>query len=100
MWLFSPSLAAASASMRPSWPPPRMPMVLPGGRASGIILWCLGNAVGLCRAPRDDAGGERLVGKRQDLRGEKASIGGAGRADGERADWNAGGHLGDGEQTV
>ena len=30
-----PSRAAASASMRPSWPPPRMPMVAPSG--SGVI---------------------------------------------------------------
>ena len=31
----SPSSAAASASMRPSWPPPRMPMVPPGGDHAG-----------------------------------------------------------------
>src|SRR6185312_17142943 len=30
MWQLSPSLAAASASMRPNWPPPRIPMVAPG----------------------------------------------------------------------
>ena len=29
-WHFSPSRAAAIASIRPSWPPPRIPMVSPG----------------------------------------------------------------------
>jgi len=29
-WHFSPSRAAAIASIRPNWPPPRIPMVSPG----------------------------------------------------------------------
>ena len=35
---------------------------------------------------------------RDDGRGEQASVGGAGFADGERADGDAAGHLGDGEE--
>ena len=33
-WQRKPSLPAASASMRPSWPPPRIPMVAPGFSSS------------------------------------------------------------------
>src|SRR5215471_2272412 len=100
MWVLSPSLAAASASMRPSWPPPNIPMLLPGGRASGIVLRSLGNAVGLGSAPGHDAGGERLIGERKNLRCQQSGIGGASFADGERPHRHAGGHLGDGQEAV
>src|SRR3990170_8071985 len=101
MWVLSPSRAAAMASMRPSWPPPRMPMVLPGGSGlSGIILERLGYALRLCRSPGHDAGGKAGIAKREDLGCEQSGIGGARFADCQRADRHAGRHLGDGEKAV
>src|ERR1700694_2611380 len=94
MWVLSPSLAAATASMRASWPPPRMPMVLPGASGlSGIILERLGYGFGLRRAPGHDAGGKPRIAERQDLRCEQSGIGGAGLADGKGADRHPGRHL-------
>src|SRR6478672_1047662 len=96
MCALSPSRLAASASMRPSWPPPRMPMVLPGGsRASRLILDRLSDGVSLRRAEGSDAKRKPAVAERQDLRRQQSGIGRAGSADGERADRDAGGQLGE-----
>src|SRR5919106_5130405 len=101
MLVLSPSLAAASASMRPSCPPPRMPIVLPGGSgASGIILDRLGDGVGLGGAQGGDAVREARVGQRQDLRRKQAGIGGTGFADRQGADRYAGRHLRDGKKAI
>src|SRR5665213_1574250 len=37
MWVLKPRREAASESMRPSCPPPRIPTVAPSGRGSGIF---------------------------------------------------------------
>src|SRR4051812_6535362 len=104
MQLFSPSLAAASASMRPSWPPPTIPTVLPG--ASGLSklfmtsLWLLGDGAGLFGAPGIQALFHTRIGQTQNGGGMQRSILGAGLADGEGRHRHAARHLGNGEQRV
>src|SRR5512143_700903 len=96
-----PRRLAATASMRPSWPPPKMPMVEPGGSgASGIVLDRLGDGLSLRRAEGSAACGKLLVGKREDLRREQSRVGRSCLADGERSDRNAGRHLVDRQQAV
>src|SRR5437763_6673678 len=105
MWVLSPRRAAAIASMRPSWPLPRMPMVEPGGSGprsmpSGIVLRRLWNRRGLLGTQGLEALGEVLVLECQDLRGEQAGISGSGLADGQGPHRHAGRHLHDREQAV
>src|SRR5512144_1204532 len=89
------------ASMRPSWPPPKMPMVEPGGSGtSGIVLDRLSDGLGLRRAEGSDPRGKLLVGKREDLRRKQPGIGRSRLADGERSDRNARRHLVDRQQAV
>src|SRR6185503_1779220 len=74
-----PSRLAAAASMRPSWPPPRMPMVWPGAsgrtvmRSSGV-LDRLGDTGGLPRGELGDALGHCLVAGAQDAGGEQGGV--------------------------
>src|SRR5690606_36552111 len=98
-----PSLLAASANMRPNWPPPRMPIMLPAG--SGEMSSAKG-LLGICGKERDRCGlagaigiepvGQVIVGQCQDRCGKQGGIDGAGFADGERADRNTTMHLHDG----
>src|SRR3954470_17535502 len=102
MWALSPRLAAASASMRPSWPPPRMPTVDPGvmrrgGLTSRVVLRALRDSVGLPGPPGVQTAGERVVAERQDGRRKQRGVDRAGAANGERADRDARRHLNDGE---
>ena len=90
--------------MRPSWPPPRMPMVEPGGSAQRLS--CI---LGLRRRSRRRCGLRARGRPRARCRScasararicaaEQAGIGRAGLADGERADRHAGRHLHDGKR--
>src|SRR5262245_40955508 len=97
-WQRKPSRAAASASMRPSWPPPRMPIIEPGGSglAAGIdVRRALRDGFRLRAPPIGEAFCERLVGGRKDRGGKEPGIGRAGLADRERPDRNARRHLHD-----
>src|SRR4051812_226119 len=100
MWVLKPRRDAASESMRPSWPPPRMPMVAPRGRASAIFAGCRGDLGGLLGAIAGQGGVQLLVVEREDRGSEERGVGGAGLADGKSADGDAGGHLDDREQAV
>ena len=104
-WHLKPSRAAASASMRPSWPPPRMPIVASGRAATRCMLTpcpsgVSATAVGLRCAPGVEPLGERRIGQRQHARGEQRRIDRAGLADRERADRHARRHLHDRQQRV
>ena len=101
------------AVMRPSWPPPRMAIRLPGWMTAGLEfsdesqsaeLRCRTSAssTSSVRAARQAARRviERSVRGGEDFRGEQGGIGGAGLSDCKRADGNAFGHLHDGEQSV
>ena len=91
--------------MRPSCPPPRMPMVasLPSGprccdHASSSELSATASVCCLRQASSRSL--ERCVGQRQHARGEQRRIDGAGLADRERADRHARRHLHDGIERV
>src|SRR5690606_30410008 len=103
MWVFRPRRAAASASMRPSWPPPRMPMVLPSGSGTallGNIDGTLRDGLRLLAAMRVEPLGDIGIAEGEDGGGEQVSIGGTGLADGEGADRIAGRHLDDRQLAV
>src|ERR1700758_3554752 len=83
-WHLKPSRAAASASMRPSWPPPRIPMVASG--LSTSVLRMGRDRIGLRRAPGVEALAEAGIGQGEHRRSEQRGIDGASLADRERAD--------------
>src|SRR3984893_32968 len=94
-------------SMRPSWPPPRMPSVDPGlstGKLPAMgprsVLRAFADRSGLAAAKLIEAVGEFRVGEREYGGGEERRVDRAGFADREGADRNAGRHLHDGEQAV
>src|SRR5687767_6535450 len=97
MWVLKPSLEAASDSMRPSWPPPRIPMTEPGGRmrrsGSGIGARLGGDGSGLLVAevPERERNGRPAEG--QHLGRQQGGVDGSGLADRQRADRDAGRHL-------
>src|SRR6185503_18834351 len=82
-----PSSAAARLSMRPSWPPPMMPMAAPG--ASGkeamspalSVFHRLGNGLRLPGGEGGDPVGYGGIGERQDLGREDTGVLGARLAD-------------------
>jgi hypothetical protein len=102
MWVRRPSFSAAIASMRPSWPAPRMPIVAPGLRiiAPPLVGRKFGDLGRARRPPRLEPRRQRFVGERQHGCGEQRRVDRARFADRERADRNAGRHLHDGEETV
>src|SRR6185437_13437047 len=97
-----PSRAAASASIRPSWPPPSMPIVLPCGSGSMSIVVArkFRHSGGLASAVGVERGGDLGVAERQHRGGEEGGVGGTSLADGERADRYSGRHLDDRQQAV
>src|SRR5688572_6537565 len=99
MWVFMPSRAAASASMRPSCPPPRMPITLPGGSGPSLRLIGreLGDGLALLAPIGLEAFVELGVVEREDRGGEKRGVGRTGFPDRERADRDARRHLDDRE---
>ena len=105
MWHLRPSCAAASASMRPSWPPPRMPTVDPGG--SGVAkphqassFGCSATAAVCCGPPGFEPRGQGAVGQRQHAGRQQGRIDGARLADGQGSHRNAGRHLDDRKQRI
>src|ERR1700691_3289690 len=97
-WHLKPSRAAACASMRPNWPPPRIPIVAPGSSTGDAlltrrILRPFGDAGGLTFAPRFQPAAQAGIAQRQNARRQKCGVDRARLADGERADRNAGRHL-------
>src|ERR1700712_1902 len=99
MWARMPRRAAARASMRPSWPPPRMPMMLPGGRGAlfGIVGGESRTASGLAQPQLFQRGFDLVVEQGQHGGGQQGRIGGASLADCQGADGDAGWHLHDRE---
>src|SRR5690349_1610486 len=95
MWQERPSSAAASASMRPSWPPPRIPTIMPGrtGDGSFIVRRALVDGRRLGHAPAVEPAGNLVAEQSEHGRGEEGSIDRARAADGERPDRHAGRHL-------
>src|SRR5688572_11725880 len=103
--------------MRPSCPPPRMPMVLPGAMiwprstlmgsallGSALMVptnpwplllarWRFGDRFGLLVAIGIEPLAERRVVERDDRRRQQSGIGGARFADGQSTNWNARRHL-------
>ena len=83
--------------MRPSWPPPRMPIVAPGSssrpRPNSLTLPLdvgrSGDGLGLRLAPGVEPRRERRIGQRQHAGGEQRRVDRAGLADRQRADRNA-----------
>src|SRR5260221_7067509 len=100
MWQERPSSAAAMASMRPSWPPPRMPTIMPGASGRSFIAGTFVHAGRLVHAPAVEFGRDLVVGKREDGGGEERGVDRPGAADGERADRNSCRHLDDGIKAV
>src|SRR5690349_9480469 len=88
--------------MRPSWPPPRIPMVLPcgSGEASDIVGWKLGDGSGLVGAEIVERRSDLRIGEREDRCSQQGGIDGAGATDGESAHRNAGRHLDDREEAI
>ena len=89
--------------MRPSWPPPRMPIVAPGasisargitttGRSATPSVWC-------CRQ-RSSRLGDRRVAEREDRGGAQRRVDRAGLADRKGRDRHAARHLHDRQQAV
>ena len=98
------------ADMRPSWPPPMMPIGAVGRQAAGRRVgrqagheW-----VGESRPPLRSVAARRAsrrmasvgVGGGEDGGGEQGGVDGAGAPDREGADGDAGGHLDDAEQAI
>ena len=82
----------------PSWPAPRMPMVMCRGWLAGVGLRqhaCVSAPRGRRRAPRGSPGAVA-----ENRGGEQRGVGRAGRADRQRSDRDAGRHLHDGQQRV
>ena len=102
-----PSRAAASASMRPSCPPPKMPIVPPGRRTrelsghSRAVRRRLGDRVGLARAPgREPFGAAAGSLSARIAAASRPAFLAPALADGQGADRNAARHLDDGQQAV
>ena len=85
--------------MRPSWPPPRMPMVAPGFEQA-LSLWAAWRRLGLPLRARRRAAWRAPVRQRQHGGRQQRRIDRAGLADGERADRDAARHLHDREQRI
>src|SRR6056297_369844 len=99
MQVLNPRRAAATESMRPNWPPPRMPMVAPGERGS-VIAWLVWNGGRKCSAPVIEALREGGVGIGKDRGGHQPGIGGPCRADRHGRNRRALWHLHDGISAV
>src|ERR1700749_856335 len=103
MWHLRPRRAAASVSIRPSWPPPKMPTVPPGSTilfGIDFVGGRFGHVRCLARTIGFEALGQVLVSDREDRGGEERRVGRTGLADRERADGHAGGHLHDREEAI
>src|SRR3569833_262129 len=106
MLVFSPSRAAAIASMRPSWPPPMMPMVPPGASGlfnvfiEGASFGTLGYGPRLLGAPGIQFLFHRRIGQAQDRGGMQRGVFGAGLPDGESRHRHPARHLGDRKQGI
>src|SRR4051794_7435346 len=93
-----PSRAAARASMRPSWPPPRMPMTLPCRRGALLLVIIAreeGYRGGLIAAEKLECCLDLGGAEGQDGRRPQCRVGGPGLADGKGPDRDAGRHLHD-----
>src|SRR5271170_622542 len=93
--------------MRPSWPPPRMPIVPPGAivrlssaAIGGFVGWLALDGFGLLGAERVEPLGEPRVGERQDGSRQQRRVDRARLADRQRAHGNAPRHLYDRKQAV
>src|SRR5690606_2038681 len=94
-----PSGVPASASMRPSCPPPMMPIfMLTSSRLSWIRVVQYG--FGLVAAVAQQRLVELRVAAAQNTGSQQRGVDRAGLADGQRRDRHAGGHLHDGQQRV
>src|SRR4029078_2603439 len=102
MCVEKPSSAAAVASMRPSWPPPRMPIVMPGATGAGslIVGRMFLDAGGLVYAPVFKPGGECFVAEGQYGGSEQGGVDGAGAPDRKGADRHASRHLDNRQEAV
>ena len=111
-WVRRPSRAAASASMRPSWPAPRMPIVPPGAIFTSAAMavqpaWpATGSpgssataAVWAARQASSRSASGRSCNARTAAASSAALMAPA-LADGQRADRHAGRHLHDREQRI
>ena len=88
------------AVMRPSWPPPRIPIVAPGriGATSNVVL--LAGLGGALRAPRPETLANLGVSRADDRGGEEGGVRRPGLPDRERAHGDALGHLHDRQESV
>src|SRR5262249_17268118 len=100
MWVARPSSAVASASIRPSCPPPKIPTTPPACSGAAAIARALGDGGGLRLAPARQACREAGIRQGKDRRGMEGGVDGAGLADGERRHGHAAGHLDDGIEAV
>src|SRR5690606_16585096 len=82
-WVLKPSAVAASASIFPNCPAPKMPMVEPGARGEGLGMWFEGNGFSLFIAPCLEAFGDAFILQCNNGSREQAGIGSSGLADGE-----------------
>src|SRR5688572_21894198 len=102
------------AVMRPSCPPPRMPIVPPGAMVCPVSAlmsppavaallipsWAFRHCLGLFMAIAIQPLAQRRVVQGNDRRRQQGGIGRPGLADGKRADRDAGRHLDDGIEAV
>ena len=91
------------ADMRPSWPPPMMPIAAPRGkrRAHASVLGFRPPPRSGLRDTRVEPCGQCRYRRRLRMAGgEQSGVDGAGAADGQRPHRNTGGHLHDGEQAI